>query len=446
SDTTSYVVAYYPDWKAGSYPPSVVPYTQLTHLNYAFAILNEDTTLTIENPSTLHEISRMAHDQHTQVLIAVGGWTGSKYFSPIAANPVKRQQAISHMVEFVAKFNLDGIDLDWEFPGRVGEDCNVVDFTNDTPNLLILLQELRTALDAKFPEPSSRKLITMAVRVQPFEVDEKPLTDVSAYASLLDYISVMAYDINGGWSDHTGPNAPFVADPSDPNPNLSYTQAINDWTAAGFPAHQIVAGVPFYGRSVHTEQPMDGRQLVVSQTKVNVPGDSDDGMWASPRCSHQPAVYSTVWKYRNLRSQGILAADGSVVDPQWKGYWDEKSQTPWLYNAAQKTFVSYDNVRSISNKANYAREQGLRGIMGYDLSQDNGELLTSISEARWSLSGSSSPGPASVVSVVPESMPLVDEVGEPEADLVPTTEEETRIVESLGSFRRWFKSVIDKYF
>ena len=57
-------------------------------------------------------------------------------------------------------------------------------------------------------------------------------------------------------------------------------------------------------------------------------------------------------------------------------YWDETAQSPWLWNAATRSFVSYDDPRSIGVKAAYARERGLGGIMFWELSQDaDGALL-----------------------------------------------------------------------
>lgn len=61
----------------------------------------------------------------------------------------------------------------------------------------------------------------------------------------------MAYDIYGTWSTAgAGPNAP-LQDSCAPSNNQfgSCESAVKAWTAAGFPANQIMLGVPSYGHS-----------------------------------------------------------------------------------------------------------------------------------------------------------------------------------------------------
>lgn len=52
-------------------------------------------------------------------------------------------------------------------------------------------------------------------------------------------------------------------------------------------------------------------------------------------------------------------------------YWDEKAKAPYLYNAKEKLFVTYDNIQSIQLKTNYAIDHQLDGIMFWELSLDS---------------------------------------------------------------------------
>lgn len=73
-----------------------------------------------------------------------------------------------------------------EYPGRQGAPCNVVS-PQDSANYLLLLKELRAALDLEFP--SKHKLITAAVRVQPFDnANGSPMSNVAAYVPYFDFI------------------------------------------------------------------------------------------------------------------------------------------------------------------------------------------------------------------------------------------------------------------
>lgn len=74
-----------------------------------------------------------AHASNVTVSLSVGGWTGSKNFSPMVAQADRRKIFINKLVSYIKKFDLDGIDIDWEFPGRVGVSCNVVDVGKTMP-------------------------------------------------------------------------------------------------------------------------------------------------------------------------------------------------------------------------------------------------------------------------------------------------------------------------
>lgn len=98
-------------------------------------------------------------------MISVGGWTGSTKFSPMAASATGRAEFIKWNVDLVTKFDLAGVDLDWEYPTGAGPGCNKIS-SDDVKNLLLLVKELRIALDKA--SPKKYREITMAVRIVPW--------------------------------------------------------------------------------------------------------------------------------------------------------------------------------------------------------------------------------------------------------------------------------------
>ncbi|KAJ2909235.1 hypothetical protein GGI21_002088 [Coemansia aciculifera] len=215
----------------------------------------------------------------------------------------------------------------------------------------------------------------MAVRVEPFDVNGTPSTDVSAFAKVVDFANIMQYDINGGWNNVTGPNAPLNFE-TGKGTQLSFVSAIDAWTGAGWPANQLVAGVGFYGRATTASEDMtqDPTNQYQPQSQVVPLGDSDDAPWNDP-CAGT-TTNSGVWKWTNLRSQGVLT-DPSTAAAPWVRQWDSVSQTPWLFNPSTKQFISYDDPQSIKAKMDYASSKGLAGAMVWSMEMDyNGELLT----------------------------------------------------------------------
>jgi GH18 family chitinase len=84
--------------------------------------------------------------------------------------------------------------IDWEYPGRQAAGCNEFDAKNDAPNFLLLLKELRAALDQKFPK--QHKEITMAVHVYPFQTDMGYMQSVKNFVPFFDHINIMSYGTN----------------------------------------------------------------------------------------------------------------------------------------------------------------------------------------------------------------------------------------------------------
>ena len=113
-----------------------------------------------------------------------------RHFSSAVASDESRQTFANNILEAYKKFRLDGIDLDWEYPGRQGAEGNRVD-GKDTPNFLLFLTILRAIL------PDTAR-ISAAVQTSTFaDTQAHPMTDLSDFARVLDWVSLMNYDVWG---------------------------------------------------------------------------------------------------------------------------------------------------------------------------------------------------------------------------------------------------------
>ncbi|KAI8319797.1 chitinase, partial [Martensiomyces pterosporus] len=352
------VVGYLPSWKH-QYTKDV-NYSKYTHINVAFGIPSEDGSFSFEGDWFLPEVVSDIHSKGPKVLMSVGGWSGSNYLSNILKNSSTRDKFLNSITDYVRQYHLDGIDIDWEYPGREGNAGNAIDPQNDTPNFLKFLQDLRTKFDSSFG--GEHKLITLAVRVQPFDGPSGPVADVSEFAKVVDFANLMQYDISGAWLKNTGPNAPFNYDKAKGEP-FSFVSAINAWTSAGWPASQLNAGLAFYGRATTAlvDMTQDPNNQYQPQSQTLPQGDKEDAPWGGS--------YSGVWQYKNLRAQSVLGSPESAAKP-WVRQWDDITMTPWLFNPSDKMFISYDDTRSIGVKAKYAEERGLGGLMVWTINMD----------------------------------------------------------------------------
>ncbi|CAG8617124.1 4335_t:CDS:2 [Paraglomus brasilianum] len=328
----------------------------------------------IKTGPNLNTLVWYAHTFNVKVLLAIGGWTGSKTFSSMAESPESRAVFINSTMSLINQYNLDGVDIDWEYPGRKGAICNVVNPQNDTSNFLTLLKELRAAV--------GNKLLTIAARAETFDGPNGPIPDVSGFASVVDWVNVMAYDMavddhsNEPWTKITGPNAPFNVTAGQGR-QLSFTQSANTWLKSGMPASKIVMGVEFIGHAMTATDQMSDSQYVGRDLTVPK-GDQDDALWAEP-CPGASQTYSGVWTWKNLRQQGLLECTMSVAkNTPWTRNFDNVTNTPWLFNTETKTYISYDDPQSLYIKTEYVKSQNLRGMMIWELTTDNGKELLNV--------------------------------------------------------------------
>ncbi|ORE03545.1 glycoside hydrolase [Rhizopus microsporus var. microsporus] len=375
------IVGYFPNWLYGRYPPSQIDFSKYTHIYYAFAIQNTPTAPTWADPGVFDtyvaygfpKLLSLAHAAGTKVMVSVGGWSGSTQFSTMAASQSNRKAWIDWNVNFIKQYNTDGVDIDWEYPTAKGAGCNAVN-PNDVQNLNLLVKELRAALDENFP--NDHKEITMAVHITPFGGDT-PVKDVSGFVPYVDRFHIMAFDVNGAWNSTSGPNAPFHNAPGFGYP-AGFVEGIESWKAAGVPYNKIAGGVAFYGRAQTLTVSSAPETQYNPAVSPNPPlGDSLDGPWQDAYCPSDTTVASGVWRWSNLRSQGVLQTPTTAASP-WIRHFDNVTQTPWLYNPTNKQYISYDDPISLGVKAKYAIDTGLAGLFAWSVEEENGELLSAI--------------------------------------------------------------------
>ncbi|KAJ2964637.1 hypothetical protein NQZ79_g522 [Umbelopsis isabellina] len=353
------ITAYVTDWDL----PSNISYSKLDHLVYAFAVPDKTGALSQFSTSQLKSVVSQAHANKKPVSLAIGGWTGSLYWSSLIASDSSRSKWADLLVDTVDEYNLDGLNLDWEYPNDPnGVACNQKN-KDDTANYLKFVTLLRSKLKSKF---KAHKLITAAVATAPFNDDtQNPSKRLPGWADVMDYFYIMAYDIAGNWNPDTSSNAPLFSGKYD---GSSGSVAIAAWNKAGIPKDQLVLGVPFYGFTIDTKKPItaaSGQSVPLNPTAIQ--GDQYDTKGADP-CPGAVAAYSGEMEWRSVAAEGILQNKNG-----WKVYWDETNKTPYAYKASKKQFVSFDDAASLHLKAAYAKKQQIGGVMIWSLEMDDAE-------------------------------------------------------------------------
>ena len=228
----------------------------LTHINYSFAHIKSDfESLDIKSESRLIQIAALKKTYpDLKVVLSVGGWEAGN-FSEMAADATHRKNFCQNCLNAVKKYNLDGIDLDWEYP--TSSAAGISSSPDDTQNFTLLLKDLRAAL-------GNDRLITMASSASAKYVDFKSCIDY------LNFVNIMTYDMGKPPYHNAGLYKSSMTKRScDESVALHYK--------AGVPYEKIVLGVPFYGHgndSDFTSECLDYRDIKFDSSKYSVRWDN----------------------------------------------------------------------------------------------------------------------------------------------------------------------------
>jgi chitinase len=321
---------------------------KLTHINYAFVDV-KDSMAWLTNRATdtinFRKLARLKKDNpDLKILISIGGWAWSENFSDAVLTESSRKKFATSSTAIVEAHDLDGVDIDWEYPGLRGED-NVFR-PEDKQHFTLMFKAIREALDELSKKTGKTYLLTTAIPcfAKFFEV-----TEMGKAQEYLDYVNLMAYDfyVSG---DTAGHHSNLFASENDAK-ELSADKAVRTLIKEGVPAEKLVLGVPFYGRSWFMKS-ADNRG-------INRPVDSVT----------QGGGYTFI-------------RDSIMLRPGFTRYWDEHAKAPYLFHDKTNQLVSYDDEQSLQNKCAYVKERSLAGIMFWEYSSDpQGYLLNTIDES-----------------------------------------------------------------
>ncbi len=326
--------------------PGEIDAKKLTRVNYAFANIAqgrmvEGAPTDAANFAALTALRK--ENPHLTILVSVGGWTWSGGFSDAALTPASRAPFIDSVAAFITRYDLDGLDVDWEYPGMSGAGNTFR--PEDKQTYTLLLKELRHRFDTLAGTLHHPLYLTIAAGASKEFLEHTEMSEVAKY---VDTVNLMAYDYYEPEAGRpTGNHAPLFTDPADPRA-VSADRSVREFEEAGVAARKLVLGVPFYGH-VWGEVPATNHGLFQ-------PGQPVPNAY-----SNYAAIVSTMLGHGYIR------------------YWDAAASVPYLYNADKQIFVSYEDPESLAAKCKYVKHQHLKGVMFWDYSSDpSGALLDAI--------------------------------------------------------------------
>ncbi|KAK0739602.1 hypothetical protein B0T21DRAFT_382597 [Apiosordaria backusii] len=297
--------------------------TGYTHIHFAFGDVSSNFAVGVGKLKD--QFDKFVKMRGFKRIIAFGGWTASTHPSSFwifreGVKPGNREVLASNIAKFVVDNDLDGVDLDWEYPGAP----DIPDIPSADPLDGLAYLELLKLLRQKLPR---EKQLAIAAPASYWYLKQFPIGEIS---KIVDYIVYMTYDLHGQWDFNNPWSSPGCPAGNCLRSHINMTETVNALsmvTKGGVPSTKLVIGVTSYGRSFRMVDPScTGPMCTFTGSKSGAkPG----------RCTR------TAGYLANAEIQEVLRHDKSA-----RTYYDESTMSDVLvYGSDWVAYMNDDNKR-----------------------------------------------------------------------------------------------------
>ncbi|KAG2172427.1 hypothetical protein INT43_004969 [Umbelopsis isabellina] len=306
---------------------NMIDSNNFTEIHYSFGVI-DDYEVSITNMTTFYEFLNVTG---VKKVVTFGGWAFSTDSDTIHifGQAVQQETFVASAVSFINKYNLDGIEIDWEYPGATDlygwAGSTPTEYPDDGTNYLSMLEKMRAAL------PSGKSL-SICAPSSFWYLQNFPIKDMSQH---LDYVMMMTYDLHGQWDYNINSTGPYLLSHVNQTETI---EALTMVTKAGVPSNKIVMGVGSYARSFRQADPScyGPTCKFTGPTSGATPGN----------CTNTPG-YIGFGELQQIVDSGVVR----------KMYYDEASGSDiLLYNTAD--WAAYTNITTTLPKR-YTLAQGM---------------------------------------------------------------------------------------
>jgi chitinase len=353
SDITSQnckeIIGYCANWQWHArnhlFNPANIKYSNYTILNYSFfkpetngLITSTDSVADRNLLEGNSSLVALAHKANVKVMASIGGWTLSDNFSAIAANATKRAAFAGDCNKLLTKYQFDGIDIDWEYPGY----SDHLGTAADKKNFTVFMKQIRDSMTVLGTKTGKQYKLSACFGAN---AERASYIEWANILQVIDMVNLMTYDFFGEWDKVANHNSPLYA-PTSGEASLNLNNAFLMLTQQhSVPTSKINLGVAFYGRS------QTGATKLFNATSGN------------------PDL-NTFPNEKGASAYHAVMANLSKFDY----FWDDVAKVPYLFGkaggTAAGTFVSFDDKKSVGLKASYINDKGARGAIIWDISLD----------------------------------------------------------------------------
>ena len=297
-------------------------YESIDIINYSFAQIARKDDGTWYISGRLDNINNFAKvkEKGIKICLSLGGWHDDRSFwdtYALAASSEESRVAVANAIlEVMIRYNLDGVDMDWEYPN-----------SKDRTNYTLLMRQIKETLKAH----NKDYLITAAIPAGDWIGDR---FDLKALNQELDFFYIMTYDLDDGMKCN---HLSSLADAK---------EAKEFFESKGVDKEKIVIGSAFYGRIYE--------------------GVSDNGKGGLGVTASEKDETS----FDDIK-ENYLSRIGNGVTK----YYDEKEEAYYLYDSENSIFITYEDTESVTDKWNYVVASDIGGLMYWSYNEDKSNTL-----------------------------------------------------------------------
>ena len=341
SNNTPLVMGYYPSYDTQIAAQEIHP-NRFTDVIYSFATADKNGDFVPASCAQFPDFVQTVHAKNLRAILALSGGGNGADFAKMANDDQKRAAFVAAIGQLIRQTGADGVALDWE--------------PDEAQNKAITTQLIRELHDAtKAANPAAQLILVVGSGAW-----SGRSFDGAAVKDWVDTLQVMTYDFHGEWSVAGHHTNLFASGADEPDDGFNYPDSLRYWRdVQGFPASKILMGIAGYGRGFRAPK---------------------WGVKASGESQYPYIAYSQIVK---LIGQG------------WTRKWDAQAHAPWLLSADKTERISYDDVRSVADKAVWMKRNGLAGFFIWELTQEEvggDNVLTAAALQAWKNAPALEPG------------------------------------------------------
>ncbi|KAI1303902.1 Acidic mammalian chitinase [Halotydeus destructor] len=303
-----------------------------THVTIAWALVNEGVMVDVPSQDLVaYDKLNLFKQDGAKVMVAVPGYDddgqGTYEMSKMAMTREGRESFVKSLIEFLYRHNLDGVVIDWRFPG-IGSGGGGKDKGNFS-QLIALLKRLFL---------KTGHILGAHVGVKP---EHDSSYDIPYILTYLDFVDMHTFNYFGGWESKAGHNAPLYAHPNNTNRRRdNVNSSVSYWLAKtqSSSSSKLSLGIPAFGWN---QLLIDPKQVMPFADTLGGGGGTVGVVAYTDYCRLEN--HTQYWFYN-------WNAPVSVRDQQW---------------------IQGENIISVRKKVDFARDKNLGGIFLWTLNWDD---------------------------------------------------------------------------